>query len=190
MFLDATVASYGRLIDGKQSSSERTSDSRSSGSDATHTENEESSHGAKPNEELEGEPCVILGSSVARGVEVESTGVVGSKRAGSLSEEFLHMLLRKYPSGKIWNFNEEGDASSEDDSSGSSSSQKTKGHRSHSPVYDGVVGKIARKRRRKRARIDDGRGEKAVSFSALSQDCRATRCADFGQIAISNLAYV
>lgn len=157
IFLDATVASYGRLIDGKQSNSERTSDSRSSGSDATHTENEGLSNDTKPNEDLEGEPCVVLGSSVARGFEAESAGVLGSKRAESVSEKFLHMLLRKYNRGKIWNFNEEGDASSEDDSSGSSSSQKTRGHRSHSPTPDGVVGKIARKRRRKRARIDDGR---------------------------------
>ena len=71
-----------------------------------------------------------------------------------ISEKFLHSLLRRYPHGKIWNFNEEGDASSDDESSDGwrSSSQP-----STAPGGNPVDEVPSRKERRNRRRIDDSR---------------------------------
>ena len=100
--------------------------------------------------------CLILASSY--------TASEDETRAANLREandnffykpkKFLHSLLRRYPHGKIWNFNEEGDASSDDESS---DGWTTSSQPSTAPGGNPVDEVPSRKKRRNRQRIDGSR---------------------------------
>lgn len=154
-FLDASVPSLARLVDvtSEFSSSERNSDSGMS--EASDTARIGADHSSRTKRST-GQPkkdCYLLGSSIDTGL-----GRVPPNTPLAVPEQLLHDLLRRYPRGKIWNFvNDEGDASSEDDSSGSSISERLDGSQEIGPSPGSPKERVPRKGRRKRTTGEDGR---------------------------------
>ncbi|CAK3934150.1 Hybrid signal transduction histidine kinase B [Lecanosticta acicola] len=98
------------------------SDCHGSGAEATTGTEGEEKLTRKPGEDANRtrKLCHILASAAIKDAEVGSaqeTHFNGIKKPEEMTERFLRSLLRRYPRGKIWSFNEYGDASSEDESS-------------------------------------------------------------------------
>jgi signal transduction histidine kinase/CheY-like chemotaxis protein len=151
VFLDAAVGTYGGLVEAGDGS-DHSSDALFSGTDITGNESElgEISHGKVVPDKL----CKVLASSHTAADKYHSNKELqAATEKTNITERFLKSLLRRYGHGKIWNFNEVGDASSDDESS-ESSSARTPLTRS-SEVSEETAS--TRKTRRKRNRIDDGR---------------------------------
>ncbi|WPG98689.1 Hypothetical protein R9X50_00148300 [Acrodontium crateriforme] len=114
-FLDANVGSYGALINRQNESGSdnaSSSEAMASGNDypGTETEGEYGEQHKSP-----GKSCCVLASSYSS-TRQDENGVL-QEQAPEISEKFLRSMLRRYPRGKIWNFNGDGDGSSDDESS-------------------------------------------------------------------------
>lgn len=156
VFLDANVGSYGGLINRhSESGSENASSSETmaSGNEtpATETEEEISEQHQSP-----GKSCCVLASSHSSAGQGDN-GVL-HEQTSDISEKFLRSMLRRYPRGKIWNFNGDGNASSDDESSEAAASEdafrrrRFKGSRSV-----GSKEHLSRKKTRRQVRIEDSR---------------------------------
>ncbi|KAK1585410.1 hsp90-like protein [Colletotrichum navitas] len=111
LFLDATIGSFGGLSESKSvhvtstgakspsSSSDERSSSGTGGSDHSSVSREEAT-------------CRVLGFSSSAVSSID--GDLPSQSQSSISEKFLAKLLRRYPEGKIFNFDENGTIQSSD----------------------------------------------------------------------------
>jgi hypothetical protein len=118
LFLDATAGNIGGVIESSQRLSQ--TETETDGSLISDNSPEQvriyhhrklDSASAKKAEEP-GRDSVILGSAYPADIEAHVKSMIEQAR---FSEKVLKSLLRRYPNGKIWHFNEEGDASDEDD---------------------------------------------------------------------------
>jgi len=115
LFLDATVGTFGGLIDSEQGLSQTESEtdgslsSRQGRSRPSHRE-DETTVATKHAETVA--HSVVLGSAFAPDIEARVRSAIEQAK---ISQKILKSLLRRYPNGEIWHFNEEGDASDEDD---------------------------------------------------------------------------
>jgi len=115
LFLDATVGTFGGLIDSQQGLSQTESETDGSLSSRqgrirpSHRE-DETNVVTKPAESVA--YSVVLGSAFAPDIEVRVKSAIEQAK---ISQKTLKSLLRRYPNGDVWHFNEEGDASDEDD---------------------------------------------------------------------------
>jgi len=157
LLLDATVGSFGGLIDSTQGLSQ--TESETDGSRTTDTslrrgqrqpnsQDDETAPGKTPLESMR--HSVVLGSAFSPDVEARIKSAVTHAK---ISEKVLKSLLRRYPNGQIWHFNEEGDASDEDeealtspDAGGSATSEMDEEH-NITPTHK-RAGKRARARKR------------------------------------------
>jgi hypothetical protein len=165
LFLDATVGSFGGLIDSTQGLSQ--TESETDGSRMTdgslkqlqHQHNHQEGDAALAKRSLDPvRHSAVLGSAYPPGIEVQvKSAIVQAK----ISEKILKSLLRRYPNGQIWHFNEEGDASDEDDEvlpipdGGVSETSEHDSEHSRTPTHK-RAGKRARARKR------DGRAIQAI----------------------------
>lgn len=154
MFLDATIRTYGGLVEALHERSGHSSDTIASGAETTSTEGEtktNASDGSVPDKF-----CKVLGSSHSQQdryhtmTELRKTG-----ENTNVTEKFLRSLLRRHGHGKIWNFNEEGNASSDDESSELSAKENRSSSAGSCDIRKTPIGSPTDQRRRKR--IDDGR---------------------------------
>ncbi|KAK1995014.1 hypothetical protein LX36DRAFT_583277 [Colletotrichum falcatum] len=111
LFLDATIGSFGGLANstpvhvastGAESPSSSSDERSSSGTSSS--ANSFASH--------EKAPCRVLGFSSSAISSID--GDLPSQSQSSISEKFLTKLLRRYPEGKIFNFDENGSMQSSD----------------------------------------------------------------------------
>ena len=117
LFLDATVSSFGGLVDEPDSdptsSGESLRELTASGSDGTAKQPT-----SPPDEQQPALMCAVLGYSTSDTASID--GDLASTAHLSVPERFLKRLLRRYPEGHVFNFDESGAAqsgdSSEDDS--------------------------------------------------------------------------
>ncbi|KAI0019169.1 hypothetical protein F4780DRAFT_793656 [Xylariomycetidae sp. FL0641] len=102
-FLDASISTFGGLVaHGGNTNASSSSSPYSSGSDESLIE--ELDHPAETT-------CQTLGFSTSASSSID--GDVGSVFQGNVPEKFLKTLLRRYPEGKIFNFDEDGALSSD-----------------------------------------------------------------------------
>lgn len=165
MFLDAAVGTFGGLVEtspAESSHTEHSSDCHGSTADGATTGTSADERMTKKSDSSDQVPkhCHVLASS---SIPQPLDEFLLEKRTEpyeepqDMTEKFLRSLLRRYPRGKIWSFNEYGDASSDDDSSegntDGSSCRCSAGSMSHE-----VKNHSANcSKRRKRGRRDDGR---------------------------------
>ncbi|CRK20611.1 hypothetical protein BN1723_000423 [Verticillium longisporum] len=116
MFLDASVGSFGGLVDSMSphntslDSDGPTSSSDDSLSGQSQTSNQEA-------------PCRVFGSSTAYNHPMPpSSHVVDPNAPKTLTEKFLKKLMRRYPNGKIFSYDEAGSWYSEESSGDDSDS--------------------------------------------------------------------
>ncbi|KAK5121862.1 hypothetical protein LTR85_004433 [Meristemomyces frigidus] len=155
LFLDASVGTYGGLVE-TVASSDQSEDAPLSGAEATEVESEE--HRLVKGDDSSSKTCKILSSSHTSQDHYHTTGelqrVTDRHR---ITEKFLRSLLRRYPHGKIWNFNEEGDASSDDESSEGGVPRRSRPSTPMASANDRSDNDVRPGPRRKRLRIDDGK---------------------------------
>ncbi|EMC97329.1 hypothetical protein BAUCODRAFT_88051 [Baudoinia panamericana UAMH 10762] len=148
-FLDATPGTYGGLVETHDGSDQsQTSDAQTSSPDATSTEGESQALGKRS--DSRDAPCKVLAASHApEHCSDHLEALQTDMQATNITEKFLRALMRRHPQGKIWNFNEEGEASSESELSDGSPASRSS--------TDSTEGSVKRTARRRRSRIDDGR---------------------------------
>ncbi|KAK3073530.1 hypothetical protein LTR53_004819 [Teratosphaeriaceae sp. CCFEE 6253] len=113
-FLDSSLNTYGGLVD-VHDGSDQSSDGFPDAADQTGTESDTRSFGKSDRSD---KACKVLASSHAPEDRHKPTGgMQRSIQATSITERFLRSILRRNPHGKIWNFSEEGTASSDDSAS-------------------------------------------------------------------------
>ncbi|KAF2212013.1 hypothetical protein CERZMDRAFT_42044 [Cercospora zeae-maydis SCOH1-5] len=135
MFLDAAVGTFGGLIETVESGhnstthtdhTEMSSDNHQSAAEAntTGTDTEAKAIKKTTGEDLAQKQCQVLASSCAISLATMTDANCTREATEAqikcheqITEKFLRSLLRRYPRGKIWSFNEHGDASSDDDES-------------------------------------------------------------------------
>ncbi|EME82497.1 uncharacterized protein MYCFIDRAFT_215705 [Pseudocercospora fijiensis CIRAD86] len=164
MFLDAAVGTFGGLVDAAESLSNSTTELSSdtnhhsaSETNTTGTEGDAKMIKKTTGEDLAKKKCTVLSSSGS--MTGTKSGDEANEAGMMITEKFLRSLLRRYPRGKIWSFNEYGDVSSEDDESSeynsdakscrcSSGTVQADGKQEHSPSCS---------KRRKQNRLDDSK---------------------------------
>nr|OQO23743.1 hypothetical protein B0A51_08963 [Rachicladosporium sp. CCFEE 5018] len=152
LFLDATLGSYQDPVSSLQALNETDSALTDTASEVKKAQNAQSSSG-DGGTSLPPRGCPILGS--AGGADSDEEG--GSASSTRISESFLRSLLRRYPDGRVWHFNPDGEASS-DDLAGTSLSQESTSESNESDTETPVATPADRRsRKRLRARIKDGR---------------------------------
>ncbi|KAI8203714.1 hypothetical protein K4K48_007346 [Colletotrichum sp. SAR 10_66] len=111
LFLDATIGSFGGLASSVSSSGHRSPGSTKSNSSSS---DERSSPRSATSSDVGSEDtqCRVLGFSTSSSSSID--GKVPSQTQASISERFLIKLLRRYPEGKIFNFDENGSIQSSD----------------------------------------------------------------------------
>lgn len=154
IFLDATVVRHAGPSVDHHSSAEQSSDPVTSATDATSTEDDGYVRSKRQRREAEARPCTIMASSSAPAEAGVAHSELDSVRP-DLTESFLRSLLRRYPRGKIWNFNEDGDASTDEESSEGSISRRNSEHPAMPSSNDPTHEVLSRSKNRKRIRIND-----------------------------------
>lgn len=160
IYLDATIGKYAGLVDSAQrrDSLDQASDPGTSATDNTSTEAEGSAGGDRLERDSESKSCAVIASCVQ--IEDDTTQIdsLNDKPVHlDVSEKLLGRLLRRYPRGKVWNFNEEGDASTDEESSEGGSTKQSSDDPTKASSQQPTNGVVTRKKQRKRARIDDAR---------------------------------
>ncbi|KAF2431780.1 hypothetical protein EJ08DRAFT_733146 [Tothia fuscella] len=112
IFVDAAIGSYGGFVyddhDESNTSSEL-SGITSSGSDRSHTSKSSKSSKSSKYEHME-RMCGVLGFSTSSSSSINNS--IMSKLHALIPENLLKGLVKRYPRGKIFNFTEDGQASS------------------------------------------------------------------------------
>nr|OQO21447.1 hypothetical protein B0A51_11866 [Rachicladosporium sp. CCFEE 5018] len=153
LFLDATIGSY----EGQVSSVQAVIETDSALTDTTgETRSAESAMRPSSTENVHHtrrRGCPVLGA--AGGSDSDEEG--SSTSSMRISESFLRSLLRRYPDGRVWHFNPDGEASS-DDLPGTTLSQDSTGESNGSETETATDTPADwRSRKRLHARIRDGR---------------------------------
>lgn len=149
VFLDATVGTYGGLVDMLDSSDGST--------DALNSGTESEGHRGAKGRDTPDKICKVLASShTPQDIYQTTNEMQRSADATNVTEGFLQALLKRYPAGKTWSFNNHGDASSDE---GSSEGSVPRDGRARSTKLPGEAHDKSgfRGTRMKRNRIDDGR---------------------------------
>jgi hypothetical protein len=160
LFLDATVGSFGGLINGMQGLSQTETETDGSPvsetGDITQQKHRQEQQPA-PTVKLTEQPkhSVVLGSAYSTDIE---SRVKEAIEQAKFSEKVLRSLLRRYPDGQIWHFNSDGDASDEDGClSDEGLSSTSAGESAGSGIERDTTPSSKRAARRTRARKKDGR---------------------------------
>lgn len=165
LFLDATVGSFGGLINGTQGLSQtetetdasHASDSGNSLQQERHREkcNIPSAHFPEPPKD-----SVVLGSAYSTDIEAR---VLEAIQQAKFSDKVLRSLLRRYPDGQVWHFNEDGEASDEDEyASDEEVSSTSAGESAGSELEQATAPSKKRTARRLRSRKKDGRAIQGI----------------------------
>jgi hypothetical protein len=161
MFLDAAVSTFGGLVDTIDSvdNTELSSDNVGSASEltGTGTEGEDGMRSRRVyDEDNAPKQCHVLASSCVTPAGSTAQHEFTTKQHALVTEKFLRSLLRRYPRGKTWSFNEHGDASSDDESEHSTDAKSCRclpnqsdGGNGHSPACS--------RRKKRNNRIDDAK---------------------------------
>ena len=159
IFLDAAPVRYASLDVSaeRRDSQDQSSDAVTSAADATSTEDESTRSGAIYDSEDKTRFCPVMASSGFRSKDgVSQPHLDDNELRVDVTDKFLRSLLRRYARGKIWHFDEDGNASSEDESSEGSISTEHSG--SPSPSSKSSTDSISvRKKNRKRSRVEETR---------------------------------
>ncbi|EON98273.1 putative histidine kinase g7 protein [Phaeoacremonium minimum UCRPA7] len=118
VFLDATVRSFGGLVGNARPKRSPPVLGRAALQDSSP---EEGSHASLS--DLEEEPCKVLGFSTS---QTSSINGDAPHDFGELSDTMFHRLLRRYPHGKIFNFEDDGAATSDDNTENDAESTVSK----------------------------------------------------------------
>ncbi|KAK3710454.1 hypothetical protein LTR37_010297 [Vermiconidia calcicola] len=143
MFLDASVRTYGGLLD-KSNGSEQSSDS---GLGAVEGLNEHK-EGHNGRETPKRQQCPVLTSSRKSSNNSPDNSGTEIPHTDSMDEQFLRSLLRRYPRGVTFSYSGDGDVSSDSESSESTG---LKSGDDTAQGSDARNGDLSRKERRKRS---------------------------------------
>ncbi|KAF2229088.1 hypothetical protein EV356DRAFT_496525 [Viridothelium virens] len=124
LFFDASVTTYGGMIESEQHDSCDTGNSHNSQSSSSGEESVRSVRSGSNRRLRDDKTCEIFGFSTTGIASID--GDKPNAEHLAVPERFLHLLLRRYPEGKIFNFDEEGvplsDTESDSDHQDSASS--------------------------------------------------------------------
>ncbi|KAI8153121.1 hypothetical protein K4K49_010427 [Colletotrichum sp. SAR 10_70] len=112
LFLDATIGSFGGLAAAARSSSGHRSSGSTKSNSSSSDERGSPRSTASSDAGAEDTQCRVLGFSTSSSSSID--GRLPSQSHASISEKFLIKLLRRYPEGKIFNFDENGSIQSSD----------------------------------------------------------------------------
>lgn len=112
LFLDASIASFGGLASAKATTHNPTSSSSSSSSSDGDGDGSRSSRSDSQDETKKDTMCQVLGFSTSTSSSID--GKNGQQSHVSVPEKLLAKLLRRYPTGKIFNFDDNGSIQSSD----------------------------------------------------------------------------
>ncbi|GAB7362459.1 hypothetical protein MBLNU230_g2781t1 [Neophaeotheca triangularis] len=136
LFLDASVARFGGLVQGPELPSGSEHNSSSEGVATTTDNATDLDEGLTMSERMgcnDHKPCSILGasSSADRDTSFSNSPDRGpAAKEVTVSETFLRSLLRRHQYGKVWNFSEDGYASDDGSSSENASRRRPKLYKS------------------------------------------------------------
>ncbi|KAK5134838.1 hypothetical protein LTR08_006070 [Meristemomyces frigidus] len=156
LFLDATVGTYGGLVEHTTGSDRSAENHLSANATGTESEGRKSSK----SDDQAAKVCKVLASShTSHDYYHSDSEMQRMTDKYPITEKFLRSLLKKYPRGKIWSFNEDGDASSDDESSSvdSGATSRSRSHTSQTSQANPTDAYGGRKNKTGRRRIDDGR---------------------------------
>lgn len=108
LFLDATMGSFGAMIAHPRADESAGSTSQSS----SNSSSDEKKPSSGDNSSIRS--CQVLGYSTSQVSSIDGTDPL--KIHGTMSKKFLSVLLRRYPMGKIFNFDKAGELQSSDSS--------------------------------------------------------------------------
>lgn len=151
LFLDASVGTFGGLVHDSRRQSSTVQTDWSAGSDSN-TPFHEDRKNIRKVASTKDKPCSILAESYSPFYEFGENARSHQK----VSEKFLRSLLRRYPHGHIWNFNETGDASSDDLSDDERDAETARESDDNDDTRQ-MGDSTTRKRRKKWSRVQDGR---------------------------------
>jgi hypothetical protein len=141
VFLDASISSFGGLVENSHASTD----------EASHLSDAPESNRTTSYRERLSRNCPILGFKYAPSRQFAKDASIQHPK---VAERFLKSLLRRYPEGKIWRFNQDGDASDEE----IMSEGQLSGFNSMESESDGTPKLSARHlQKRKFSRMKDGR---------------------------------
>ncbi|KAK4999033.1 hypothetical protein LTR66_001841 [Elasticomyces elasticus] len=160
LFLDASIGSFGGLRSSQAGTgvnhtmdTSTCSDSNISASDdAVRRSSGTTDRQASDQPKL----CKVLGSCYRDSKDTPKEVV--PRHLAPVTEDFLKSLLRRFPYGKVWNFDDEGTGSSDefsDDSAGGSKTEDNSNPRLQLAA-DGTQSPTSRNSRKKRRRVSDG----------------------------------
>ncbi|KAJ0359270.1 hypothetical protein COL154_008414 [Colletotrichum chrysophilum] len=112
LFLDATIGSFGGLAAAARSSSGHRSSGSTKSNSSSSDERGSPRSTASSDAGAEDTQCRVLGFSTSSSSSID--GKLPSQSHASISEKFLIKLLRRYPEGNIFNFDENGSIQSSD----------------------------------------------------------------------------
>ncbi|KAL0930098.1 Histidine kinase 5-like protein 2 [Colletotrichum truncatum] len=115
LFLEASIRSFGGLTESSTHAIKSADGSKSSSSSSDETEHPERCVNSSCSQRKAKPRCRIFGFSSSSVASID--GDPPCRAFSSVSEGFLAKLLRRYPKGKIFNFDAEGNVQSSDDSS-------------------------------------------------------------------------
>ncbi|KAK5674019.1 hypothetical protein LTS10_013226 [Elasticomyces elasticus] len=182
-FLDGSPNTYGGLVDSHEPSGP-SSDASSSATDQNGGESD-----GWPSSRIDRgveKACKVLASSHSPQDKFNSKGELQHDiQATSITERFLRSLLQRHPHGKIWNFSEDPDTSS--DESSPDTNARFDGHQNGkvSNTKD-VNDTLARRAMRRHGRVDDGKEIRRLFPGVRS--CFVGKGADLWAVATSQVA--
>ena len=155
LFLDASVGTFGGLVaHEEETGTEPSSDAASTSVGIYSTDSDTGLKRSKATTEGEPKSCPVLGGSYSSEMlDVKDNNI----KHRDIGEGFLRSLLRRYPKGKVWNFNLAGYASDDDESSESGSATKFSSLATNAPVEKATERVLARSRKRRRKDQEDNR---------------------------------
>ena len=156
-FFDASIGTYGGLLDTSEEDSSGHSGFASSEPETSNIAGNRHNRRRQSVFGVEGTHCPVLSFSGApSGVDTENADPRSTK-CPSFTERFLRSLLRRHPHGKIWNFDDQGNSSSDDEPSEDSVREKPNQEILDSLQDNGTDETFQRRRRKERSRVDHGR---------------------------------
>jgi len=164
LFLDASVGSFGGLIDGAQGLSQTETETEGSHvSDAGTHSRKDGSQRRKPATSVKfaesPRHSVVLGSAYSTDIGPQVREAIEQAK---FSERTLRSLLRRYPDGQVWHFNADGEASDEDENASDEGFSTDAGDSGGSELEQNISPSNRRAAKKVRSRKRDGRAIQSI----------------------------
>ncbi|KAK2779390.1 sensor histidine kinase response [Colletotrichum kahawae] len=171
LFLDATIGSFGGLAVTAPSSSGHRSLGSTKSNSSSSDEKGSPRRATSSDVGLEDTQCRVLGFSTSSSSSID--GRLPSQSHASISERFLVKLLRRYPEGKIFNFDENGSIQSSDFSGDDTKTTPTPGHELNETVVSSAHARESAHKSRRKVRNPFSRKNEGNMLTSIFSGARS-----------------